>query len=228
MTYVFEFSVITNNLGAFAGGAGRTLAFSMLAMVFGLVIGIGGAYAKTEMDGFLVRIVDVYVEIIRGTPFLIQLFFLYFGLPTLGLRLSPNSAAVLALTINLGAYAIEIVRAGLESVPRGQVEAASSLALTRRQIFTHVILMPALERVYPALTSQFVFLMLASSVVSVISAQELTMVAAFLESRTYRAFEIYFFTTIVYIALGFLLRGIFILIGKAIFSGRLGYQAGRA
>jgi polar amino acid transport system permease protein len=227
VTYRFDFSVIVNNLDAFAAGALRTLIISGIAMVFGLLIGIAGARVRTSSTGFLSITATVYVEIVRGTPFLVQLFFIFFGLPALGIRLSPNIAAVVALTLNLGAYAIEIVRAGIESIPIGQIEAAESLALTERQIFTHVVIMPALERIYPALTSQFVFLMLASSVVSVVSAQELTQVAALLESRTYKAFEIYFFTTLVYIVLGFGLRLAFIALGRMIFSGRLSYQASR-
>jgi polar amino acid transport system permease protein len=226
VNYIFQFSVVTENLDLFAWGALRTIAFSFLAMVFGLSVGIFCAYVRTQTRGLWAWPVVAYVELFRNTPFLIQLFFFFFALPAIGLKLTPNQAAILALTINLGAYTTEIVRAGVEAIHPGQIEAGSALGLTHRQVFTHVVLMPALERVYPALSSQFIFLMLGSAVVSVISAQDLTATAALLESRTYRAFEIYFFTTFVYIALAFLFRGIFLLLGKFVFSGRLSYQAG--
>ena len=128
---------------------------------------------------------------IRNTPLLVQIFLVYFGLASLGLKFSAFTVAVAALTINVGAYTAEIMRAGFEAIPRGQIEAAEGLALSRLQIYWHIILLPAVERVYPALTSQFVLLMLASSVCSQISAEELTAVANYIQSDTYRAFETY-------------------------------------
>ena len=133
-------------------------------------------------------VIQVYIEIIRNTPFLVQLFFVYFGLPTLGIRLPAGQAALIALTINIGAYATEIVRAGVESITKGQIEAGRSLGLSGVQIFIYVILKPALMTVYPALTSQFILFMLNSAVISVISAQELAYQAKFLQSRTFQKF----------------------------------------
>src|SRR5690606_7476959 len=115
---------------------------------------------------------QVYIELIRNTPFLVQLFFFFFALPAVGVRWSPYTAALVAMTVNLGAYATEIVRAGIEAIPRGQIEAGLALNLTRVEIFRFVVLKPALRAIYPALTSQFILLMLASSVVSVISAED--------------------------------------------------------
>lgn len=103
-----------------------------------------------------------------------NLFIIYFGLPSLGLQLDANGAALVAMTVNLGAYAAEIVRAGIGAVHPSQLEAAQALCMTRWQVMRHVVLLPALEKVYPALASQFTLMMLASSVVSAISAEELT------------------------------------------------------
>ena len=128
--------------------------------------------------------------------------------------------AALALTINVGAYTTEIVRAGLDAIPRGQIEAAEGLALTRAQIYRHVVLLPAIERVYPALTSQFVLLMLASSVTSQISAEELTAVANYIQSDTYRAFETYIVVALFYVALSFLMRGGFWALSLVLFPRR--------
>jgi polar amino acid transport system permease protein len=128
--------------------------------------------------------------------------------------------AVIALTINVGAYTAEIMRAGFDSIHKGQIEAGECLGLSRVQIYWHVVLRPAMERVYPALTSQFVLLMLASSVVSQISAEELTAVANFIQSDTYRAFETYIVVALLYIALSLLMRAGFWGLGLALFPRR--------
>ena len=150
-----------------------------------------------------------YVEFIRNTPFLIQLYFVFFALPHFGLRLGPNAAALLAMVINLGAYASEIVRAGIESVPEGQIEAGRSLGLRRFAIIRFIVLFPALKAVYPALTSQFVLLLLGSSIVSAIAAEELTAVGNTINSQTFRSFEIYTIITIMYVVIVFGFRAAF-------------------
>src|SRR5271169_5246309 len=139
-------------------------------MVLGLLVGVAGAQAKASRSRLLRGVTQGYIEAIRNTPFLVQLLLIYLGLPSLGLRLTPDQAALLAMVVNLGAYATEIVRAGIEAVPRSQIEAGRALGLKPWQIFRFVVLMPALRTVFPALASQFILVMLASSVVSVISA----------------------------------------------------------
>ena len=120
------------------------------------------------------------------------------------------SASVLALTINLGAYTAEIVRAGLESVPSSQIEAGISLGMTRRQVFRHIVLLPALKNVYPSLTSQFVLMMLATSVVSQISAAELFHAGSIIQSRTFRDFEVYTVIAVLYLCLSLVMRAGFV------------------
>jgi polar amino acid transport system permease protein len=146
-------------------------------------------------------LVAAYVELIRNTPFLVQIFIFYFSLPVIGIRLTANTAALVAMTVNLGAYASEIVRAGIEAIPHGQVEAARALGLKRLHIFRFIIIFPALKTVYPALASQFILLMLSSSVVSTISAVELTAITNSLASTTFRSFEFYFVATGLYLAM---------------------------
>src|SRR5471030_1249211 len=143
---------------------------------------------------------------IRNTPFLVQLFFVFFGLPSLGVRLTELEAAILAMVVNLGAYSTEIVRAGIAAVPRGQVEAGASLAMTRFQIFRHVVLRPALQKIWPALTSQLVIVMFGSAVCSQIAVEELTFAANFIQSRNFRSFEAYLVVTAIYLVLAVLLR----------------------
>jgi polar amino acid transport system permease protein len=163
----------------------------------------------------------VYVELIRNTPFIVQLFFIYFGLPSLGLKLSPEVASIIAMVVNLGAYAAEIVRAGIENTPKGQIEAARSLALTELQVFTRVVLPPALGRVWPAMTSQIVIVMLGSAVCGQISAQELSYAANLIHSRNFRAFEATIVATLIYLALSVGVRALLNWLGPRFIFGRL-------
>src|SRR5690606_27134403 len=160
----------------------------------------------------------IYVEVIRNTPFLVQIFFVFFGLPALGLRMDANEAALFALVINFGAYGTEIIRAGIESISRGQIEAGLALGLSKLQIFRDIILLPALRTVYPALTSQFIYLMLTSSVVSVISADDLAAAAADINSRTFASFEVYLVITVMYFLLSIAFSALFSAIGRRAFS----------
>ena len=159
------------------------------------------ALGRLSPNWLLSRVAGGYVELIRNTPFIVQLFFIFFGLPGLGVRLSPEQASVLAMVINLGAYATEIIRAGIEATPRGQIEAALSLALNRVQIFMRVILPPALRKVWPSLVSQIIIVMLGSAVCGQISAQELSFAANLIQSRNFRAFEAFIVATAIYLLL---------------------------
>lgn len=157
------------------------------------------------------------MEVVRNTPFLIQLFFVFFGLPSLGVQFSEMQAACLAMALNLGAYSAEIIRAGIDATPKGQYEAGASLAMTRLQVFRHVLLKPALARIWPALSSQIVIVMLGSAVCSQIAAEDLTFAANFIQSRNFRAFEVYFVTTGIYLVLAVLLRQLLRMTGRRLF-----------
>lgn len=185
-----------------------TLGLTAAAATFGIVLGIACAWARAEGPGWLQAVVGAYVELIRNTPFIIQLFFVFFGLPSIGLRLSPEVASVLAMVLNLGGYACEIVRAGIENTGRGQIEAAQSLALDRWQIFSRVVLPPALRRVWPAIVGQIIIVMLGSAVCSQISTAEASYAANLISSRTFRSFESYIVVTLLYLGLAVLLRSL--------------------
>ncbi|MGO6898345.1 amino acid ABC transporter permease, partial [Rhizobium ruizarguesonis] len=160
-------------------------------------------------------LVIAFVELIRNTPFLVQIFFIYFALPLTGIRLDPTPTAIIALGINGGAYAIEIIRGGVQSIPKGQMEAGLALGLHKAQVFRLIILKPALRAIYPSLTSQFVLLTLTTSIASAISAYELTSVSQRIESESFRSFEVYFTVTVFYFVISWLMMRIF-----ALFSAR--------
>jgi ABC-type amino acid transport system permease subunit len=151
---------------------------------------------------------------------LVQLYFIFFGLPSLGVKLSGWQASFLAMAINLGAYSTEIIRAGVMSIARGEIEAADSLAMSRWQTLRFVILRPALKNVWPALCSQIIIVMLGSAVCSQVAAQELTYAANLIQSRTFRAFEIYAFSTVMYLLLALLVRKFLHAFGRRIIDGR--------
>ena len=204
MNYTFQFGDVFAAWPLLVKGTWSTIELSVLAMLAGLVVAILCAWGKTAGPRPLRWLINSYIELIRNTPFLVQLFFFFFALPAIGLRWSAHTAALTAMVVNLGAYATEIIRAGIESIPRGQIEAGLALDLKRHQIFRFVILKPALRAVYPALTSQFILLMLSSSVVSAFSADDLTSVAANLQSLTFRSFEIYIVVAVIYVVLALL------------------------
>jgi polar amino acid transport system permease protein len=220
MTYQFQFEAIWPYADLLAKGVWLTIQLTSLAAVLGIALGVLGAMGRTSRLAWLRALVGIYVELIRNTPFIVQLFFVFFGLPSAGVKLSANEAAVLAMVINMGAYSTEIIRAGIEAIHRGQIEAGLSLALTRLQIFRHIIIMPALQKIYPALTSQFIIVMLGSAVVSQISAEELTFAAQFIQSRNFRSFEVYFITTFLYLLLAIGFRQVFKHVGHWAFARR--------
>lgn len=220
MSYNFKFDVLLRYTGEIMQGVLLTLQFSLVTMVCGLAIGLAVAIAAVSSLAPLRAAARVYVEVLRNTPLLVQLFIVFFGLPSIGIRLSANTAALIALSVNMGAYGAEILRAGFESVRQGQVEAGRSLGLTAGQTFRHVVLFQALKAIYPALASQFVLVMLATSVVSSIGATELFHQAAFIDSRTYRSFETYALITVSYLVLTLGFRAFFAAVYWLVFVRR--------
>lgn len=230
MSYAFDFASVLASWPQFLQGAWLTIQLSFPATVLGFVIGTVLAVGRRSSVPWLVRACGIYVEVIRNTPLLVQVFLVFFGLASMGWKVPAFTAALLSLVINVAAYSCEIMRAGMDSVHKGQLEAAECLGLTRRQVYWHVILRPAMEKVYPALTSQFVLLMLASSITSQISLEELTAAAARVQSETFRPFEAYILVAVAYLILSLLMRAGLWAFGQMIFTRRrrLGAQgAGR-
>jgi len=187
-------------------GALVTMGLIVVVATLGTVLSIAGAAARRSRHRLLGRTVAGYVELIRNTPFLVQLFFIFFGLPSLGLRLDNVLAAIIAMTLNMAAYGIEVVRAGLDAVPKGQWEAGTSLGLKRYRVFVSIVLPQALRVIFPALSSQIIIILLESAVVSQIAVQDLTYEADVLQARTFRAFETYLVVMLIYLGLATLMR----------------------
>jgi polar amino acid transport system permease protein len=209
---------LTDNGLLFLQGAAWTVGLSAAAIVAGLLLGVLGAAGRRSTVAPLRWLTGAYVEIIRNTPFIVQLFFIYFGLPRLGLKMGSIEAAFLAMSLNLGGYATEIIRAGLDSISRGAWEAGYSLGLTRFQTFRLVVLVPALQKVYPALTSQFIIILLGSSVVSQIAVEELTYVGSYIQSRNFRAFETTLVVAGIYLLLALGFQQMFAAVGRKVFA----------
>lgn len=218
MTYQFRFDLILDSIPDLLVGAWLTIQLSVIAMAIGIVVAVLSAVARMAGPAPLRWAIGAYVEVIRNTPFLVQIFIVFFGLPAIGIRLDPNSSALLAMVLNVAAYVTEILRAGIESVPKGQTEAGKALGLTPMQVFRFIVLKPAMKSVYPALTSQYVLLMLSSSVISAISAEELTAIANDVASRTFASFEVYIVVTGIYFAMGIAFSALFGLLFRQLFS----------
>lgn len=227
MAYQFDIGAVLQQWERLGEGAAMTLGLTAVAVSVGTLIGLTGAIASAFGGPIAKRLATAYVEAIRNTPFLVQLFIVFFGLPTVGVQIDALTAALLAMSINLGAYATEIIRSGVQAVHPSQLEAAQSLAMTRWQMIRHVVLVPAFEKVYPALTSQFTLMMLTSSVVSTISVEELTAVASRIDSETFKTFETYITVMLMYIGLALLMRLGFYALGLVIFRRRRIIQAAR-
>ena len=214
MGYVFQFGDMWVARDEFVEGALLTLRLSALAMVLTLVFSVLGALLRTSGPRWARWLVAGYVDVVRNTPLLVQIFMIFFGLPTIGLRLDADTGALVALTLNGTAYTIEIVRAGIENIGSGQSEAATALGLRRLQVFRLVVLPQALRLIVPPLGSQFILLLLNSSVASAIAANELTSVALNIQGRTFRAFESFIVAGVIYLVLSLAFSALFALIER--------------
>ncbi len=218
MTYKLQFAELLPYWDVLLQGLIFTIVLTLVSTFTGIAVGTAGASLRTFGPAWAGAIVTAYVELIRNTPFIVQLFFIFFGLPAAGVMLSETTAAFLAMTINLGAYSTEIIRAGIQAVPKGHIEAGVSLAMTKWEVLRHIILNQAFRKIYPALSSQIIIVMLGSAVVSQVSAQDLTYAANFVASRNFRNFEVYLLAALAYLILAMLARSLLRGLGRILFK----------
>jgi His/Glu/Gln/Arg/opine family amino acid ABC transporter permease subunit len=199
--YTFEWSAVWQGLPYLLRGTALTVLISSVAMVLAAVLGLALAIVTQTAGRAARRGVDAYVEAFRNTPLLIQIFVVYFGLPQMGLRLSPFLSGLSALVLYAAAYNAEIFRAGLEAVPRGQHEAALSCGLRHGQALRWVIVPQAVRIAFPSLGNNLISLVKNSSLVSTIGMVELMFVANDISFNNFRTFEIYGATAGLYVLL---------------------------
>jgi polar amino acid transport system substrate-binding protein len=190
----------------FALGTWFTIKISVLSMLLATSFGLALALARVYGNRLLNKAASAYIEIMRGTPLLIQLYFIYYGLPDvpyIGLRLSALTAAIAGVGLNYAAYEAEIYRAGIMAIPRAQMEAALALGLTRRQAIWHIILPQALRLVIPPITNDFVALFKDTSIVSIVAVVELTKTFNIAAQATQRYLEFAVITAAIYFLLAY-------------------------
>ena len=199
--YSIDWSAVVRGLPYLLEGAGLTVLISSVAMVLALILGLALAAISQAPGRLGRRVVAAYVEVFRNTPLLIQIFIVYFGLPQLGLKLSPFLSGLSALVLYAAAYNTEIFRAGLEAVPHGQFEAARSAGLGELQMLRYVIVPQAVRISFPALGNNLVSLVKNSSLVSTIGMVELMFVANDISFNNFRTLEIYGAAAVMYVVI---------------------------
>jgi polar amino acid transport system permease protein len=218
--YTFRFSEVFRYSDLLVSGALRSVGVTALTATLGLCVGTSCALLLLYGPKRLRPFITGYVEFFRNTPFIVQLFFIFFGLASVGLRMSSWTAAILALTVNFGAYTTEIMRAGIIFIPRGQIESAASLGLSPWHTFANVIAFQAVRNVYASISSYIVLLFLGTSIISQISVQELFYSASYIESRTFRNFEAYLVVSAIYLAIVIVFRLLSSLFWLLVFARR--------
>lgn len=189
---ILKFHIVVNNIEFILYSTLTTIKITILSFILGLVLAIIiGTIRTGKLPKFLDIILNVYIEIFRGTPLLIQLFFIYYGLPTIGIKMSSYAAAIIGLALNSAAYMSEIIRASMMSVDIGQREASFALGFSKIQSLIHIIYPQAMRIAIPSLMNSFSSLLKESSLVSTLAITELTRSGQLIYTRTYRAFEIY-------------------------------------
>ena len=200
----FDFDLVVKSFPLLLLGAGVTVQITAVSVSMGMLIGMLVGIARLSKTWIIKALASIYVDFIRGTPLLVQLFLVYFALPIIvGTRIDPFIAAITACSINSGAYVAEIFRGGIQSIDKGQMEAGRSLGLTWRQTMRHIILPQAFKRIIPPLGNEFIAMLKDSSLVSVIGFEELTRRGQLIIARTYGSFEIWMSVAVIYLVMTF-------------------------
>jgi polar amino acid transport system permease protein len=215
--YVFQFREVFQEMPMLLDGALTTLHISALTLLFSFVVGILGALCRMSHFRWVRIPATWYVEVIRNTPLLVQLFFIYFGFSQINIDVTNYTAGLAGLVLNNGAYLTEIVRAGIQAIHKGQLEAGYSLGLSFPQLMRYVVFPQAFRVVYPPMCNQFIGIILWSSLVSTISVHDLALRGKELASTTFRSFETYAVVTLIYIVMTLTISGALKLIGYRLF-----------
>ena len=197
-------------------GLGVTMEMTLISVVAGFLIGIVLAIARVYGNKFFYGLSTVIIEIIRGTPLLVQLFILYYGLPPLGVNLSPFIAAIIGFANNSGCYQAEYLRGSIQSISGTQMKAARSLGMSKTEAIMQIIMPQALRRVIPAWTNEFIYLLKYTSLAYIVGAPELMAQAKFIASRNFQFFEVYLVVAVIYLVVVLLFTKIFSILEKKV------------
>jgi polar amino acid transport system permease protein len=197
-----KLDIITSSVPFLLEGAAVTLKMSLGSLFLGILLGTLVVTIRLYGSRFLVWLSIGYIELIRGTPMLVQIFIIFFGLPQiLPIEINETTAGILAMSINSGAYVAEILRSGIQAIPKGHTEAGLSLGLSRLLILRRIIFPQAFVRVIPPLVNEAIALLKNSSLLSAIAVIELTRAGQLVASRTFRPFEMYLAVSLVYLVM---------------------------
>ena len=200
---LFNPAVAVQSLGPLLAGLWITVALTAIVILLALALGLGVALARLYGPPPVSWAIATYVEVIRGTPLLLQLIYIYYVLPEIGIRLDAFTAAVIGLTLNYAAYLSEVYRAGIQAIGKGQSDAAAALGMTRALALRRIILPQAIRLVIPALGNYLISLFKDTALVSVISVQEVLFTAQIMAARNYQYFTLYTVVGAFYLAVGF-------------------------
>lgn len=199
-SFDFAYHVMWESVPMLLGGLKYTLIITAGGLFFGFILGAATGLMKLSRYKILSRIAGIYIETIRGTPLMVQVMFLYFGLPlALGMRIPPLTASIIAISVNAGAYIAEVVRGAVQSIEKGQVEAGRSIGLSRHQTMLYIIWPQAFRRMIPPLGNQFIISLKDTSLLVVIGMGELTRTGQEIIADNFRAFEVWLTVAIIYL-----------------------------
>jgi His/Glu/Gln/Arg/opine family amino acid ABC transporter permease subunit len=215
--YHLNFNAIRPYLANIPDAVGTTLALSVVVIVASVVVGAAGAVFRARGPWWVRTLLGVYVEVMRNIPVLVILYVVYFALPQLGLRFSGFNAAAIALTLNAGAYMVEIFRSGLIAIPRGQFEAANSQGMTAVQLYRHVVLPQVLEMVYAPLGNQVIAIVIGTSLASLVTVTDVTAWMEEAGASSFRYFEAFLITGGIYLVLCQSINLARLMVGRRIF-----------
>ena len=200
-----SFNFLSEYFPLFIEGLLWTLLIALLAVIFGVILGSNLCFMKKSTFILLRAIAHIYIEIVRGTPVLLQVYIVYFGLTAFGIKLGAFTSAIIALSVNSAAYVAEIIRSGIEAVDSGQMEAARSLGMTSKMAMFNIILPQAIKNILPAIGNEFVAVIKESSMASVIGVAEIMYASKIVTGATYRSMEPLMIAAIFYFILTFTL-----------------------
>lgn len=221
MAFDFDASVMWDSVPILLTGIRLTIIITIVGLFFGFIFGATAGLLKLSRNVFLRKLAGAYVESIRGTPLMVQVMFLYFGLPmAVGMRIPPLTAGIVTIALNSGAYIAEIVRGAVQSINPGQMEAARSIGLTRFQAMRYVVWPQALKRMIPPLGNQFIISLKDTSLLVVIGVGELTRTGQEIISVNFRAFEVWLTVAIMYLVLTMTISKILSVVEEKVFHVR--------